>query len=164
VSVEKQFRDGSSQRAVSRLKRLLLWLLPRQSAFLKRSKESSSFLKQNSDAVAFRKRSKPAAIARVRSFAHDLPTIGQHACNVLIHCLHARQQSLPIVFPRPISLVGKRFHFHIRHSLPISQLSSLSGAIGWRECPTNLLLYSRRTDSEAQEPRDGFVELVRDER
>lgn len=88
-------------------------------------RKSGGFSKRNSDRVAFRKRSKPAAIARVRGFGHDLPTIAQHARKVLIHRLHARQQPLPIVFPRPISLVCKGFHFHLRHHGRISQLPSL---------------------------------------
>src|SRR6266852_239377 len=97
-------------------------------------RKSGGFSKRNSDAVAFRKRSKPPAIARVRGFGHDLPTIAQHARNVLIHCLHAWQQPLPVVFPRPISLVRKRFHSHLRHR-GYFPAHALSKAIGWHECP-----------------------------
>ena len=32
----------------------------------------------------------------------------QHARDVLVHCLHARQQSLAVIFAGPISLTGKR--------------------------------------------------------
>ena len=78
-------------------------------------RKSGGFSKRKSDSVAFRKRSKPAAIARVRGFGHDLPTVGQQARNMFIHCLHARQQPLPIVFPRPFSFVRKGFHYHFRH-------------------------------------------------
>lgn len=94
-------------------------------------RRSGGFSKRNSDGVAFRKRSKPAAIARVGGLGDDLPTTAQHARNVLIHCLHARHQSLPIVLASPISLIRKRFHFHLRHR---GLFPSLSKAMGWSEC------------------------------
>jgi len=75
-------------------------------------RESGGFSERDSDAVAFRKRSKTAAIARVRGFGHDLPTIAQHGRNVLVHCLHARQQPLPVVLSRPIPLIRKGLHLH----------------------------------------------------
>ena len=71
-----------------------------------------SLSKRNCDGIAFRKRQESSAISGMRSFRHDLPAIAQHARDVVIHCLHARQQPLPVVFPRPISLVRKRLHFH----------------------------------------------------
>ena len=47
------------------------------------------------------------------SFRHDLPTIAQHTCYVLIHCLHAWEQPLAVVFPGPIPFVYERFDFHL---------------------------------------------------
>jgi hypothetical protein len=62
--------------------------------------------------------------------------ISQPSLNMLAmclsHCLHARQQLLPIVFPSPISLIRRRFHFHLRHR---GLSPSLSRAMDWPECP-----------------------------
>ena len=85
-------------------------------------------------------------------FRHDLPTLVQHACEVLVHCLHAREQPLSVVLPSPISLVRKRLHFHLATASAfflalfpfrtIARRASLEG--------TKSLLHCRRTDSEAQ--------------
>jgi len=48
---------------------------------------------------------------------HDVPTVAQHACNMLVHGLHAWEQPLPVVLPGPIPLVSKRLHFHLGRCL-----------------------------------------------
>ena len=60
------------------------------------------------------------------AFRHYFPTLVQQACNMPVHGLHAREQPLPVVFPRPISLVRKRLYFHLRHLGPVLQVPSLS--------------------------------------
>ena len=71
------------------------------------------FSEQNRDRVAFRKRSQSSAVPGMGGFCHNFPTLVQHARNVFVHCLHARKQPLPVVFPRPSPCVRKRHHFHL---------------------------------------------------
>src|SRR5713226_3011168 len=71
------------------------------------------FSKGNCDGIAFRKRSESSAVSGMGVFRHYFPTVIQHACNMLVHGLHAREQPLPVVLPRPISFVCKRLHFHL---------------------------------------------------
>jgi hypothetical protein len=80
--------------------------------WLCRDSRSSDFSKRNGNGVAFRKGLEAAAIAGMRILSDELPTVAQHAGNVLIHCLHAGEQPLPVIFPGPIFLVSKRFYFH----------------------------------------------------
>src|SRR5438552_12151070 len=76
------------------------------------TRPSHSLSKRNCDGIAFRKASKSSAISGMGVFRHYFPTVVQHACNMLVHGLHAREQPLPVVPPRPISFVSKRPHFH----------------------------------------------------
>jgi hypothetical protein len=64
----------------------------------------------------------------VRRFGHDLPTVAQHAVNVIIHRLQTRQQPLPVVFPNPIFSRSKDFTF-IFITMVRSQLLQLPS--GW---------------------------------
>ena len=47
------------------------------------------------------------------AFRHYFPTVVQHACNVLVHGLHAWEQPLPVVLPRPVPFVRKGLHSHL---------------------------------------------------
>ncbi len=77
------------------------------------TRPSPSFSKRNCDGIAFREGSKSSAISGMGVFRHYFPTVVQHACNMLVHGLHAREQPLPVVLPRPTSFVCKRLHFHL---------------------------------------------------
>ena len=85
-------------------------------------------------------------------FRHDLPTLVQHACEVLVHCLHAREQPLSIVLPGPISLVRKRLHSHLATVgvffsalFPFRKIARRASLEGTKSLP-----YCRRTNSEVQ--------------
>ena len=110
------------------------------------------FPKRDSDGIAFGERPKSSAIAGMAGFRHDLPTLVQHACQVLVHCLHAREQPLSVVLPGPISLVRKRLHFHLATAsafflalFPFRKIARRASLEG-----TKSLLYCRRINSEAQ--------------
>jgi hypothetical protein len=103
----------------------------------------------------------------VRGFGHDLPTITQHARNVFIHCLHARQQPLPVVFPRPISLICERLHFHLRHrrfcgALGVSKRPILGEHIANRKIATRHFVEkpAPRIESKATVSQARSVELT----
>jgi hypothetical protein len=74
---------------------------------------SSCLPKHHGDGIALCKRQKPSAIARMCSFGHDFPAMTQHTCHVPIHCLHSWQETLPVVFSGPISLICKRLYCHV---------------------------------------------------
>ena len=110
--------------------------------------------KRDCDGIAFGEWPKSSAIAGMGSFRHDLPTLVQHACKVLVHCLHARQQPLSVILPGPISLVRKRLHFHLATAsafflppFPFKKIARRASLKGRKP-----LLYCRRTDSETQAP------------
>ena len=63
--------------------------------------------------IALRERPKNPPIPGMRRLRQYFPTVVQHACNMLVHRLHARKQPLPVILPRPISFVRKRLHFHV---------------------------------------------------
>jgi hypothetical protein len=77
------------------------------------SKSQSGLTKRNGDRIPFRKRSKSSAIPGVSGFRHDFPAVVQHACNMFVHSLHARQKPLPVILARPVPLIGIRLHFHL---------------------------------------------------
>src|SRR5260370_39957527 len=77
------------------------------------TRPSPCFSKRNCDGIAFREGSKSSAISGMGVFGHYFPTVVQHACNMLVHGLHARKQPLPVVLPRPISFVCERLHSHL---------------------------------------------------
>ncbi len=106
--------------------------------------------------MAFGERPKASAIAGMGGFRHDLPTLVQHACKVLVHCLHAREEPLSVVLPGPISLVRKRLHFHLATASAFSWRYFLSGIARRASLEaTKSMLYCRRTDSEAQDVTKG---------
>src|SRR5579883_1858960 len=84
--------------------------------------------KRNRNSVTLRERFKSAAVAGVRCLGHDLPSVAQHAGNVTVHRLHARQQSLPIVFSCPIPFIGKRFNLHTQFPFPEIRLQRIDAS------------------------------------
>jgi hypothetical protein len=79
-----------------------------------------SFSKRNCDGIAFHERYKSPTISGMGAFRHDFPTVVQHARNMFVHGLHARQQPLPVVLPGPIPFVRKRLYLHLVTAIAFS--------------------------------------------
>lgn len=92
----------------------------------RRSITSAGFPIRNGNAIAFRKWFESAAVARMGTLRHDFPPVTQHTSHVPIHCLHAWQQSLPVVCSSPIFLIRKRFNLHKRFAFLLSEVSLIS--------------------------------------